>query len=390
MRIVVAPDSFKGCLSAGEVAEAIRLGAHQASPDAVVVCRPMADGGEGTTEILTGSAEYHTETLQTTDSAGRPVSARYARHGRRLVLDLAAASGLPHVQGGGTLIASANPLTASTAGTGRLICHALEAGVDDITLCLGGSATIDGGTGLLAELGVAFRDVRGDPLPPGGGALADLDRIDTSGLLPAASAARWTLLCDVTNPLVGPRGAARVFGPQKGADPDAVARLDRGLRRLAEVLAEGGHGGLADRPGAGAAGGTPATLLALVGAELVWGAAHVATAIGLADALAGADLVITGEGRVDDQSVHGKVVGTVTDLAASAGAPTIVIAGQVDLTPDARRQLGAAAVVSIATGPATIGDLRRDAAGLVAAAARETVGLAASIRAGRRDIRSRQ
>ncbi|MFE7408256.1 glycerate kinase, partial [Isoptericola sp. NPDC057559] len=243
-----------------------------------------------------------------------------------------------------------------------VVLAALEAapGAEEVVLFVGGSATTDGGAGLLTALGAGLTDAHGAAVAPGGGGLRALDHVDLSGLDPRARALRWRIACDVDNPLLGPRGAAAVFGPQKGATDADVAALEEGLAHLADALAAATGHDARDLPGAGASGGLPVGLSAALGAELVPGGELVADAVGLAEALEGADLVLTGEGRLDEQSLHGKVVDTVVRLVAGRAA-VVVVAGGVELTPAQVADAGIAAAFSLAPGPRTLAELSRDA-----------------------------
>jgi glycerate kinase len=327
MRVLIAPDSFKGTLGAAAAAAALAEGWLSVRPGDQVTRLPLADGGEGTLDVLAATvsgARWHR--AKVTGPGGARVIASWlelpgggdgapAQVGTAVV-ELARASGLP-------LLARPDPMGAQTTGLGEVLSRALDAGADRILVGLGGSASTDGGTGALGALGVRFLDAAGDQLPPGGGALADLARVDLSGLR-AAPAGGVTCLTDVTAPLLGPGGAAAVFGPQKGADGPQIARLEAGLARLAGVL-----GGDPAAAGAGAAGGTGYGLAAAWGAVLTPGAAELSRLAGLDRALAGADLVITGEGRFDETSLTGKTCGTVIAAAAAAGVPVALVAGQV-------------------------------------------------------------
>jgi glycerate 2-kinase len=348
VRVLIAPDSFKGSLGAAAVATALAEGWVSVRPGDQVTRLPLADGGEGTLDVLAATvpgARWHR--AKVTGPGGAPVTASWlelpalhsrgdgapVREGRgaaarsrglppfganTAVVELARASGLP-------LLAHPDPMGAQTTGLGELLGRALDAGVGRILVGLGGSASTDGGTGALSALGARFLDVAGDPLPPGGGALAELAAVDLSRLRPPPRDG-VTCLTDVTAPLLGPFGAAAVFGPQKGAYGAQVARLEAGLARLAEVL--GGDPGTA---GAGAAGGTGYGLATAWGASLTPGAAELGRLAGLDQALADADLVITGEGRFDETSLTGKTCGTVIAAAAAAGVPVAVVAGQAVL-----------------------------------------------------------
>jgi glycerate 2-kinase len=316
MRVVVAPDSFKGSIGAAEAARAMAAGWRFARPGDDVVELPLADGGEGTLTVLAatdpGSRWHHVVVSGPGD--GLVKAAWLELTGKVGVVELASAAGLP-------LLGELIPLDAHSYGVGELIRHALDTGVLMVMVTLGGSACTDGGTGLLAALGARFLDDHDHLLPLGGGALTRLAAIDLSSLRrPPPTGVRC--LTDVRAPLLGPGGAAAVFGPQKGASSDDIAVLETGLARLAELL-----GGDPSQPGAGAAGGCGYGLAAAWGAHLLPGADWVANAAGLPKALSGADLVITGEGRYDETSLRGKVVGTVRGMAARAGVPVAVVAG---------------------------------------------------------------
>ncbi|MGC5166947.1 glycerate kinase [Luteimicrobium sp. DT211] len=355
-RVVIAPDSFKGSAPAADVAGFLAEGVLRARPDADVVRLPMADGGEGTLDALVaawGVAERRTDTV---DALGRPTPARWAvsADGALAVVELAEASGLADVAD-----ALPQPLLATTFGTGLVLREALDAGVGEILLCLGGSASTDGGAGILRALGARLVDSDEEPVPDGGEGLARVARLDLAGLHPRARAVRWRLAVDVTNPLVGDRGAARTFGPQKGAGDADLEYLEAGLERWAGVLVDAAGVDVRDLPGAGAAGGVAGGLHAVLGAELEGGAALVADAVGLADAVEGAALVLTGEGSFDSQSVGGKVADQVAAVAARASTrpPVVVIAGQVLLPASRAAEAGITAAFSLATGPATLAEL---------------------------------
>jgi glycerate kinase len=323
VRVVVAPDSFKGTIGAADAAAALARGWRAARPADEVICVPLADGGEGTLAVLAAgdpSAQWHE--ARVSGPGAEPVTARWLELGDRThVIELASAAGLPQ-------LARPDPLGAHTTGVGELIGRALDAGAERITIGLGGSASTDGGSGALRALGARFRDAAGRDLPRGGGPLAALAAADLSRLRPPPAGGA-ACLTDVRAPLLGPAGAAAVFGPQKGAAPAQVRELEAGLARLAAVL-----GGQPARPGAGAAGGTGYGL-ACWGAELVAGSEQVARIAGLDAALAGAGLVITGEGRYDATSGTGKVVGAVRAAAGRAGVPAAVVAGLVADGPEA-------------------------------------------------------
>jgi glycerate kinase len=324
MRIVIAPDSFKGSIAAAAAAAAVAEGWLSARPGDQVTRFPLADGGEGTLEVLAAAASgarWHPAAV-TGPCGPRVHSCWLELPGGTHVIELARASGLP-------LLAAPEPLRAHTIGVGELIGRALDAGARRLLIALGGSASTDGGTGALAALGARFLDAAGRDLPPGGGALAELAAADLSGLRPPPPGGA-ACLADVRAPLLGPRGAAAVFGPQKGADAGQVDVLAAGLSRLTEVL-----GGQSDAAGAGAAGGTAYGLAAAWGAAIVPGAAELCRISGLDRALSGADLVITGEGRYDQTSADGKVAGAVFAAAGQAGVPAALIAGTIAAAPPA-------------------------------------------------------
>jgi glycerate 2-kinase len=330
VRVLIAPDSFKGSIGAAAAAAALAEGWLGVRPGDQVTRLPLADGGEGTLDVLAATvpgARWHR--AKVTGPGGAPVIARWLELAPELsggasgavgactaVVELARASGLP-------LLERPDPMGAQTTGLGELLGRALDGGVGRILVGLGGSASTDGGTGALAALGARFLDADGRPLPVGGGALAELASADLSGLRRPPDGG-VICLTDVTAPLLGPRGAAAVFGPQKGAGGGQIARLEAGLARLAEVL-----GGDPSATGAGAAGGTGYGLAVAWGASLTPGAAELGRLAGLDRALAGADLVITGEGRFDETSLTGKTCGTVIAAAAVARVPVAVVAGQV-------------------------------------------------------------
>ncbi len=312
MRVVIAPDSLKGTCTATDAACAIADGWRSVRPDDDLTLVPLADGGEGTLDAIEATRDAERRTSIVMGPDGRQVSADWLQlPGNEAVIELAQAAGLP-------LMDVLDPMNASTRGVGELLRGAMDEGAMSITIAVGGSATTDGGTGALAALGLQLFDDAGLPLPDGGGALRRLAWIDDHDLLPSPVGG-VRLLTDVTNTLIGPDGAAAVFGPQKGAGPHQVDELEAGLQRLAEILA-------ADPrvPGMGAAGGAAYGLAALWGATLVPGAEEIARLCGLPEALENADVVITGEGCFDASSRGGKVVG---HILAQAARRTVVIAG---------------------------------------------------------------
>ncbi|MDU0477999.1 glycerate kinase [Staphylococcus chromogenes] len=332
MNILIAPDSFKGTATAHQACEFIAAGIRSVAPEATITVVPLADGGEGTASCFAGDVV----TLPTTDAAGRLTEASYVFDDGtesglpQAFIDVAAASGLPAVADHPV------PMTGDTYGTGVLIADAIAKGAQRITLGLGGSATIDGGTGILVALGAPAMNAEGHPLRQGGAALVDFDHFDTAQLNIPAAAAEWVLLTDVSAPATGPHGAAHVFGPQKGASAADIAILDQALETLCDKC-----GIDPGRPGFGAAGGLPIAITALStilhGSEshvhVMPGAPVIAESVGLPELLQQADVVITGEGSFDQQSSLGKVTGMVLDLAASHNKKAFVVAGKLAQQP---------------------------------------------------------
>lgn len=365
-KVLVAPASFKGSLSALEAGEAIRRGFARAVPLAVVRVVPLADGGEGTVEALCRAVGGQMRTATVTGPLGsETVQARWAiLSGGLAVIEMAQASGLPLVKP-----ERRDPMATTTAGTGELIREALAAGCRSVLVGLGGSATVDGGLGAMRALGAGFLDEQGRPVPPGGRGLLHLHRIDPTGLDSRLSGVSFTVLADVDNPLTGPDGAARVFGPQKGADPDAVVALDRGLANLARVAARDlGSLNLATLPGGGAAGGLGLALVAFLGARIVSGIDYVMEATGLAEQMAWADIVVTGEGQLDGQSRHGKACSGVARLAGAVGRPVVAIVGAVVGENEAVQVLGLDAVLPVPPGPVSLVQAMAGATGYLEAA----------------------
>lgn len=330
MRILIAPDKFKGSLTAAEAAASIAEGALRVYPDAVATQFPIADGGEGTLEAAV-AAGYEERLNAVVGPILAPLGAawaiRKAGDGKvTAVIETAQASGLADMEP-----TPANALRAHSYGCGQLIAAALDAGATEIVLGLGGSAMTDGGSGALRALGLKPLDSAGNVVPLGGGSLADVTTLDTSGLDPRLSATTFRIAVDVRNPLYGTSGAAHVFAPQKGADQDAAEMLDAGLRNWASVLREA-TGRDVNVPGAGAAGGFPASFLAFTNATLEGGFALVAGLTGLAAQLDQADLVITGEGSMDSQSLTGKAPIALANAARDRGIPVIVVAGRILVT----------------------------------------------------------
>lgn len=328
MRIALAPDSFKESIGAVDVcrvlAEVLRARGHEPVP------APIADGGEGTVDAVLFAGGGDRVTCVVEDPLGRPVEAAYAllNDGRTALIEMAQASGLQRVPP-----EARDPMRASTFGTGQLIRDAIERGATKIVVALGGSATTDAGAGAAQALGVSLTDHSGDPIGRGGEALLMLHRVNGTESLLALNAIELIAACDVTNPLVGPTGAAHTYGPQKGATPDHVHTLDNALKQFADVVERDTAVAVADLPGSGAAGGLAAGLVALCGARIESGFATVAAVAGLESKIAACDCVITGEGKYDEQSAHGKAVSGVCGIAQRHGKPVHLIAGIVTTVP---------------------------------------------------------
>jgi glycerate kinase len=326
MKVVIALDSFKGCMTSLEAGEIVAGVLAEALPDAELRIAAAADGGEGTTDAVLRAAGGERRSVTVTGPLGDPVTASFGlvADGRTAVLEMASASGLDLVPPD-----RLDPLIATSFGTGELIRAALDAGARELVVGVGGSATVDGGMGMAQALGWALLRADGSDCGPGGRALATIDSIFGVGVVPELVFSRVRGACDVTNPLLGERGAARVFGPQKGATPKVVEELERGLAHLAEVWRREGLLGSVDQPGDGAAGGLGAGLRAFCRAELCPGAELVAELTGLDQAIRDADVLITGEGRTDAQTIDGKLPAALAAMAREAGAKTILVSGAI-------------------------------------------------------------
>ncbi|XXQ68290.1 glycerate kinase [Neisseriaceae bacterium B1] len=324
MKVVIAPDSFKESLTAQEVAQAIEDGLKKVWKDAEFVQVPMADGGEGTVQSLIDATQGKLLEAEVTAPLGNKVCAQYglSGDGKLAIIEMAAASGLHLVPK-----EERNPLKTTSYGTGELIQAALTHGVKKIILGIGGSATNDGGVGMLQALGARFLDKAGQPIAFGGGALADIETVDYSQLDERLQDVQFEVACDVDNPLCGKHGASATFGPQKGATPEMVQTLDKALQHYADKVKQALNVNIADQAGAGAAGGMGGGLMTLPHAQLSSGVGIVVKTVQLAEKLQDADLVITGEGRMDSQSVHGKTPIGVAKTAKEYGKPVIAIVG---------------------------------------------------------------
>ena len=367
MKIVIAPDSYKESLTALEVATEIEAGFREVFPDAKYVKLPMADGGEGTVAAMVDATGGTRVEVVVTGPLGEPVVACYGLtgDGNTAIIEMAAASGLALVPP-----ALRNPWKTTSFGTGELVKAALDAGVNHLIIGIGGSATNDGGAGMLQALGVKLQDLSGREIGFGGGKLANLDHIDISGIDPRLKSCRIEAACDVNNPLTGPKGASAVFGPQKGATPEMVAGLDTNLIRYASVINRDLGVRVESVPGAGAAGGMGAALLVFFGAQLRPGIEIVMETVGLEAYVKDADLVITGEGRIDSQTIHGKTPIGVARIAKQYGKPVIGIAGCLSTDAGVVHVHGIDAVISILSQTGTIEEALTNAAVNVRTASR--------------------
>ena len=339
-KCVVVSDSFKGTVSSREICAIAQQVIPRHFPACEVVCIPVADGGEGTVDCFVQAMGAQRVGVTVTNALGEKSAAAYARLGELAIIEMAAAAGLP--QGG----ALRCPGTATTYGVGELIAHAIDSGCRKILLGLGGSATNDGGCGCAAALGVRFYDADGQSFVPVGDTLGRIARIDTAEAEALLRSVEITVMCDVTNPLYGPTGAAYVFAPQKGADAEKVKSLDAGLRHFGDVIRSQYGLDVSAMPGAGAAGGMGAGCVALLGGTIQSGIDAVLDVTGFDRQLEGADLVITGEGRIDSQSADGKVVSGVARRTRAKGVPLIAIAGGIADSAGAVYDIGVSAMFS--------------------------------------------
>jgi glycerate kinase len=383
MRIVIAPQEFKGSLTASQAAAAMAEGARRALPKAKLETIPMADGGPGTVESVVTAAGGRTATATVQDPLGRPVEAQWGIvDGQTGVVEMAAAAGLWRLAE-----EERDPRVTSTYGVGQLVLAALDAGCRRLIVGLGGSATNDGGAGMAAALGVRFLDAEGSQLPAGGAALARLERVDASGLDQRLHECEVMAATDVTNPLCGPEGASLVYGPQKGADPETARELDAALRRYGEIVERDLGMPVLDTPGAGAAGGLGAGLIAFLGARIEPGVEVVARTVRLGERLRGADLVLTGEGRLDGQTGYGKTVAGVTRITRAEGVPVIAVAGSLGQGWERLLKLGVDGVEAIVPRSGTLEEAMARPAEMLAATTERAVNGWLRVRAiaGRRD-----
>ena len=351
MKVVIAPDSFKDSLSAQAVADAIARGLSEVWPDVQLIKCPMADGGEGTIEAVLDACNGQWKTERVSGPLAVEIDAQWGwlEDSRTAIIEMATASGLQLLT-----LQQRDACVTSTYGTGQLIGAALDAGAQRIILAIGGSATNDGGSGMLAALGARFLDANDQPLPPGGLALAQLARIDIAGLDSRLADVRVEIAADVDNPLCGENGASHIFGPQKGASPEQVLALDAALGHFADHSAQVLGKDLRDNPGSGAAGGMGFAAKAYLNASFRAGVEVVADLTGLEQALNQADLVITGEGRFDAQTLRGKTPFGVARIAQRQGVPVIVLAGTLGEGYERLYEHGISAAFAIVGGPATL------------------------------------
>ncbi|MBM6608004.1 glycerate 2-kinase [Enterobacteriaceae bacterium RIT814] len=376
MKIVIAPDSYKESLSATEVAQAIEKGFREIFPEAEYVSVPVADGGEGTVEAMIAATNGALQYAAVTGPLGETVNACWgiSGDGTTAFIEMAAASGLALVPP-----AQRNPLTTTSRGTGELILAALDKGARNIIIGIGGSATNDGGAGMVQALGARLVDANGTDIGYGGGSLVALNHIDTSGLDPRLKHCAIRVACDVTNPLVGETGASRIFGPQKGATEAMIVELDTNLGHFADVIKASLRIDVKNMPGAGAAGGMGAALTAFLGAELRSGIEIVTQALHLEEHIHDCTLVVTGEGRLDSQSIHGKVPVGVASVAKKYHKPVIGIAGSLTRDVAVVHQYGIDAVFSVLNSIGTLEEAFRNASDNIYRASRN---VAATLRVG--------
>lgn len=368
MKIVIAPDSFKDSLSAEKVADAIAAGLADVMPHAQLVKCPMADGGEGTVEAIVAAGNGQLRRNHVQGPLGAPVEAHWGwlPDSHTAIIEMAEASGLQLLKP-----EQRNACITSTFGTGELIKAALDAGARRVILAIGGSATNDAGAGALQALGLGLFDAQGNSLPRGGLALAHVARIELTGLDPRLAEVRFEIAADVNNPLCGEHGASAIFGPQKGASAEQVRLLDQALEHFADHCANVLPKDVRHEPGSGAAGGLGFAAKAFFGAQFRAGVEVVAELVGLAEAVKGADLVITGEGRFDAQTLRGKTPFGVASIARAEGVPVVVLAGTLGEGYQALYEHGINAAFAIASGPMTLQDACARAAPLLTDRARD-------------------
>ncbi len=372
MKVIIAPQAFKGSISALRAAEAMAEGVRRVSPEVDTVLVPVADGGDGTLETLVEASGGEVRTSEVTGPLGERRTAVWGAmgDGRTAVIEMARTSGLALVA-----VEDRNPLIATTYGLGEAMRDALDAGFRRFIVGIGGSATNDAGAGMAQALGARLLDAGGADLPPGGAALAGLDRIDLAGLDARISDSDVAVACDVSNPLTGPEGASAVYGPQKGATPEMVRQLDAALVHLVDVVRRDLGVEIETVPGAGAAGGLGGGMIGFLGGRLQAGVDIVLSAVGLEDRLEGADLVLTGEGSVDYQTVYNKAPIGVARLAKARGIPVVAIAGSLGEGYKEVHDHGIDAALAITSGPMTLAQASDRAHELVTDAAEQAMRL---------------
>lgn len=352
MKLIFAPDSFKESLTALEICEILERVTARHFPDAETICIPVADGGEGTVDALLRAMDGRRIRMQVTGPRFEPETAQWGllSDGVTAVMEMAQASGLSYVP-----LPQRDPRRTTSLGTGEMIAEALRQGVRKILIGIGGSATNDGGIGMLQALGAVFTDAAGQPVPPVGGALASVAKADFSGLLPELRHTEITVICDVTNPLLGENGATWIYGPQKGATPEICAELEAGMAHFAQVAAAAAGRDIASFPGAGAAGGLGAALGGVLGAQLRSGIDAVLDAVDFSAKLEGVSLAVTGEGRIDGQSVcFGKVPVGVAKRCAQHGIPTVAIVGGIGEGAEGLFELCESTIQTTVSGPMSL------------------------------------
>ena len=356
-KIIIASDSFKGSLSSPEVADAAAKGIKAVFPDCAIICLEIADGGEGTSSAITKALEGSTESVTVSDPLGKAVTATYGiadtPSGRTAIIEMSQASGLTLLQP-----KERNPLLTSTYGTGEMIMDAYRKGCRRFMVGIGGSATNDGGTGMLEALGTIFTDTDGKRISRlCGGSISSISGIDTTDIQNGLMESEFIVACDVETPFCGPEGAAAVFGPQKGATPDMVATLEQGMQNLNRIILQDHGMDLSKVKGSGAAGGLGGAFKVFLNARLDKGIDMVLDAIGFESKIQGADLIITGEGKIDSQTAKGKVISGIASIARKHNIPVIAIAGIVDMDKDEARECGLAGIFAIGPRPQNESDL---------------------------------
>lgn len=353
MKVLIAMDSFKGSLSSKQGSEAIAAGIKEVYPSADTKMLPLADGGEGTVEALVEATKGTLFTVPVTGPVQEKIEATYGVLGdqRTVVIEVAAACGLPLIRE-----EQRNPLIATTFGVGELINDAIERGYRDFIIGLGGSATNDGGVGMLQALGFRFQDRHGKEIELGGQSLKDIRRIDAGNISSALREAQFNVACDVTNPLHGETGAAYIFGPQKGATPEMVEELDQGLRNFARIASEDLGKDIQNPPGAGAAGGLGAAFIGFLEGELKSGIELILESVKMEEQIKGMDIVVTGEGKLDGQTSMGKTASGVAQLAKKMGVPAIALAGSITEEAADLNEIGITSYFSILTKPMTLNE----------------------------------